>query len=387
MNSSQKVSLRNIRVCHIAHGDLWAGAEVQLATLLAALARKPGYEFSAVLLNDGKLADALRNVGISVNILSEASFNSAQLLIRLVRYLKHHQPDIVHTHKYKDNILGSCAAALAGVHIVVRSVHGMTEPFRGREYIKMGLYESLDKLMNKWKVSKIIAVSSDITSTLTKIYGPRKVVRIHNGINLQQIEVMQDRNKVRKRLGVGSDEYLVGTVGRLTPVKGHDIMMKTAHLLKKESVNCKFLIVGDGPLMLTLKTLARTLGIEKEVILAGQRDDVYDLINAMDVFLLPSLHEGIPMVLLESLALGRPIIASRVGGVPEIISHDKEGLLVEPGSPEELKRGIRTLMDDRSHASKLAEAGRKRVEEGFTGNLMAERTAQLYSALIVDEVQ
>ena len=376
-----------IKVCHIAHGDLWAGAEVQLATLCDIVVKKPGFELAVVLLNEGRLADTLRTAGVNVVVLSEMKYNSVQLFFLLVRYLSHYQPDIVHTHKYKDNILGSCAAALVGVRIVVRSVHGMTEPFRGREYIKMVLYESLDKLMSKWKVRKIIAVSSNITSQLIKIYGPRKVVRIHNGINLKQIQVVEDRNKVRERLGVGSDEYLVGTVGRLTPVKGHDIMMQTARLLKEESVNCKFLIVGDGPLMMNLKTLVRTLGIEKEVILAGQRDDVYDLINAMDIFLLPSLHEGIPMVLLESLALGRPVIASRVGGIPEIISHDKEGLLVEPGGSEELKRSIRTLIDDRHHASKLAGAGRKRVEEGFTGDLMAERTVQLYSALIADGVQ
>ena len=381
IGSSPDLTLKNLKVCHIAHGDLWAGAEVQLATLCDIIVKKPGFELSVVLLNEGRLAETLRTAGVNVVVLSESKYNSVQLLIHLVRYLRRHQPDIVHTHKYKDNILGSCAAAIAGIPVVVRSVHGMTEPFRGREYVNMALYEMADRLVSRWKVRKVIGVSSNITSVLKRLYGSEKVVCIHNGINLQKVQVKQDRGRVRECLGIGSDEHMVGTVGRLTTVKGHDIMMQTARLLKEEDVNCKFLIVGDGPLMLKLKALTRTLGIEKEVTLAGQRDDVYDLINAMDIFLLPSLHEGIPMVLLESLALGRPVVASRVGGIPEIISHGKEGLLVEPGDVEELKENVSLLINDRTYADNLARAGRKRVEEKFSGDLMAEQTLRLYSEL------
>ena len=373
---------KTIKVCHIAHGDLWAGAEVQLATFCDIVVNKPGFELSVVLLNEGRLADTLRTTGINAMVLSESKYNSVQLFIRLVRYLRQYRPDIVHTHKYKDNILGSCASVIAGIPVVVRSVHGLTEPFRGREYVNMALYEIADRLVSTWKVKKIIGVSENITSVLKRLYGAGKVVCIHNGIDLKKVQVKQERAKVRQCLGVGSNECVVGTVGRLTTVKGHDIMIQTARLLKNENVDCKFLIVGDGPLMLKLKALAQTLGIEKEVILAGQRDDVYDLINAMDIFLLPSLHEGIPMVLLESLALGCPVIASRVGGIPEIVSHGKEGLLVEPGRVEELKENVSLLIKDRTYADKLSKAGRQRVEEVFSGDLMVEQTVGLYSALV-----
>ena len=226
-------------------------------------------ELSAVLLNEGRLAVELRRLGIHVMVFSEEEHHSALLLFRLVKYLKQYRPAIVHTHKYKDNILGSIAAVAAGVSTVVRTVHGMTEPFTGQAYVKMMGYETLDRMVMSLKGKRIIAVSSDIASVLGRMYGNQKVVRIHNGIDLDKIAATKDQSKVRDELGIGTADFVIGTVGRLTPVKGHEFLLRMIGSLKDEISNLKCLIVGDGPLLPRLTSLVRDLGLERKVMLAG----------------------------------------------------------------------------------------------------------------------
>jgi len=375
---------RAIKVCHIAHGDLWAGAEVQLVTLLSSLVRIPGFEFSVVLLNEGRLAKELRRLEINVTVIPERSSSSGRIVSKLVGHLRKNRADIIHTHKYKDNILGAIAGKLVGVPYIIRMVHGLSEPFHGTEYVKMAFYERLDGIMNRCMVKKLVAVSLNIKAVLDKKYGSDKIVHIHNGIDLEKVVVKKDKWEKRRELHVDQNCYLIGTVGRLTPVKGHEIFLEAASLLLKEGRNVKCLLVGDGPLKERLKELAIQLGIEKNVILTGHQDDVYDFINVMDVFVLPSLHEGIPMVLLEALALERPVVASRIGGIPEVIEHGRSGLLVTPGAIKELAQTLISLLGDKHLAESLGKAGRKRVEGYFDAGLMAQSVAQVYRTLVFE---
>lgn len=373
--------IKPIKVCHIAHGDLWAGAEAHLATLLEGLRDYVRFNFTVVLFNEGRLALELRSLGMSVVVLREDRHGPFRTLCSLIKLMKETAPDIIHTHKYKDNILGCIAAAVAGVPKVVRIVHGMVEPFTGKEYVKMVAYETLDGLAIRSKVNTLIAVSANIESRLAKKYGADRVVRIHNGINLDRVRITEPRQSVRDRLGVSTGTYLIGTVGRLTAVKGHEFLLRVASLPRGSSRSVQYLIVGDGPLMSTLRALAVHLGIEKQVLFLGHREDIYDLIHSMDAFVLPSLHEGIPMVLLEALALSRPVVASRVGGIPEVIEHGVSGLLVEPGDPTALHGALNKLMQDQSYADRLGQCGRKMVEQEYSATLMVRRTAELYSSL------
>ncbi len=128
--------------------------------------------------------------------------------------------------------------------------------------------------------------------------------------------------------------------------------------------------------------LVKELGMEKEVVLAGHRDDVYDLVNCMDIFALPSIHEGIPMALLEALALRRPVVASRVGGIPEVVIHGASGVLVTPGSVAELEQSLDIILRDRSYGIQLGQAGRSCIEAEFSATVMAERTADFYFSLV-----
>jgi glycosyltransferase involved in cell wall biosynthesis len=374
-------SPKKLGICHVAHGDLWAGAEVHLVTLLEGLLRLDQFDISAILFNEGRLTDELRSLGIPVFVLNEKQYSALGILAKLTQHIRNKNPDIVHTHKYKDNILACIAATALKVQHVVRIVHGMAEPFRGREYTRMIAYRMLDDIAIRSRVSKLIAVSANIESKLGIKYGFSKVVCIRNGINLDKVRITSPRQATRARLGVDPNAYLVGTVGRLAAVKGHEFLLQAASLPQWNTGLMQYLIVGDGPLMPSLRALAARLGIEKQVILAGHRNDIYDLIAAMDAFVLPSLHEGIPMVLLEALALDRPVIASRVGGIPEVIEHGVNGLLVAPASPVELHAALNTLMHDSSYSELLGLSGRRRVENEYSATLMVKRTAALYASL------
>ncbi len=370
-----------INVCHVAMGDLWAGAEVQLLALMKYLIRLPGFEWTVILFNEGKMADELRKLPVSLTVIPEKDHSAITLAYRLAKKFQQVRPDIVHSHKYKDSILGSIVARCLHVPHVVRVVHGMPEPFKGLKNLKMAGYTLADRFVTRWFVDKVVAVSSDIEKLLAQIYGADRVVCIHNGIDLEAIHVTTQRSEQRKGWQIDDKAILIGTVGRLVPVKGHAILIEALGILHKSNPNVRLLLIGDGPLRGHLEAVVKRLGLEQAVIFAGHQAQAYDFINMMDIFVLPSLHEGIPMVLLEALALERPVIASRVGGIPEVVSHGTSGILVNPVNPEELAAGLKGLIQDRKKAEELGNAGRCRVEQEFDASLMAARTAAVYQSL------
>ena len=187
---------------------------------------------------------------------------------------------------------------------------------------------------------------------------------------------------MRKEWHIDDMAILIGTVGRLVSVKGHAVLLKALRILSESHHNVTLIIVGDGPLRGQLEREVRNLGLERSVIFAGHQAQSYDFINMMDVFVLPSLHEGIPMVLLEALALQRPVVATCVGGIPEVISQGETGLLAKPGDAVSLAESIRQLVENRSKALSIGESGRLRVEKEFNAQIMAKRTIDMYETVL-----
>lgn len=376
-----------MRICHVAMGDLWAGAEVQLLALMTYLVRLPGFEYSVVLFNEGRLADELRKLPLSLAVIPEKQHGPLALSAGLARVFRRFRPDVVHTHKYKDSILASIVARCMGVPHVVRIVHGMPEPFQGLRNVKMSAYMIADRFVTRRLVDKVIAVSSEIEQALGRLYDPDRLVRIHNGIDLEAVRVTTQRGDKRKEWGVDDKAMLIGTVGRLVPVKGHAVLLEAFRILSQSHPNVILIFVGDGPLRVELEDEANRMGLGRTVIFSGHQEQSYDFINMMDVFVLPSLHEGIPMVLLEALALRRPVVASRAGGIPEVLTHSYSGVLVSPTNAEELATAIKSLINDPSKAAALGVAGRSQVESEFSADLMATRTAEVYRTLQTDVAQ
>jgi glycosyltransferase involved in cell wall biosynthesis len=245
----------------------------------------------------------------------------------------------------------------------------------------MRIYELCDRGVTHLCVNKLIAVSSDIEKVLCVKYGAQRVIRIHNGIDLEVLGKSRARDEVRRELGVDSKCLLIGTVGRLTAVKGHEYLLKTAQLMLQKRRNVKFVIVGDGPLKVELQSLAAQLGITENVAFLGHQDDACALMEAMDLFVLPSLHEGIPMVILEAMALGRPVVASRVGGIPEVITDTVRAARVCWGSCRD-RTGMSETAGDHNLAERYGQAGRARVEQQFSSVVMGGKVANLYRQLV-----
>jgi glycosyltransferase involved in cell wall biosynthesis len=376
----------SLNICHVAMGDLWAGAEVQLMSLLVSLAHFPDLKVSAILFNEGRLADELRRFGIPTHVIPESRHSSWSIAKQLSTYFREHHIDILHTHKYKDNILVAFSSIYQHSHRRVKTVHGFPEPHRGLSSLKWNFYYRLDNAVNRWFTNRLIAVSMDLFGHLVKRFGDQKVVAIHNGINVEEIRVTCCSRELRAQLGISERDYVVGAMGRLNAGKGFECFIQSADIIKRQRPNVKFLIVGDGPLRSSLRTLTCQYGLGDDVVFLGHRDDNYNSLNLFDLFVLPSFSEGIPMVLLEALALARPVVASRVGGIPEVIEHGRNGLLVSAGDADELARCCIALMDDQGRARGLGLAGRKSIEEGFTAGVMAAKVAAVYRKLVCSGV-
>jgi glycosyltransferase involved in cell wall biosynthesis len=373
------VSPMAISVCHVAVADLWAGAEVQLKVLLAKLAEKPALRLSVVLFNQGKLEKEIEKLGIGVTVFSEDKWASPRLFLNLIRQFKQAKVQIVHTHKYKDTILAAPAAKLSGVPYVVRTVHGLREPFPGIKAMRMNVYEALEHTVLRCCVDSVVGVSSQVEA---KYRGICKTSCIRNGIDLKESVMQRERQQLRLNLGVDSETCLIGTVGRLAAVKGLQYLLTAVQNLLSQHINVKLLIVGDGEMREELESQASRLGISAHAMFLGHRDDTQDLLTSMDIFVLPSLSEGVPMALLEAMAASRPIVASRVGGIPEIVTNGVEGFLVEPTDVQGLVDKCLELIRSQDLANKMGELARKRVEQDFSATAMADQVSSLYRDLV-----
>lgn len=371
-----------LKLCHIAMGDLWAGAEVQLATLTAELAKRPGIALSVVLFNDGRLADEIRRCNVPVTVLPESSLGMHQLVRKFVAFCQANRFDLIHTHKYKDNLVGSIAAGYCGIPHLVRTIHGLAEPFRGLEAMKMRLYDAADDLAIRAKADRVVAVSGEIAKILQARYGEHLVAHIYNGVRLGGICPQKTPKEVRSLLRVSDSVRLIGVVGRLTAVKGHQHFLEALVKMNRRASDIHGVIVGDGPLRESLQSQAHALGLADRVHFVGHRDDTYDFMRALDVFVLPSLHEGIPMVLLEAMALTRPIVASRIGGIPEVVHDGVHGLLVPVGDAGALADACLRHLTDGELAARCAAAARSRVEQHFSSEAMADHMCRLYAEVI-----
>ncbi|HEU4891310.1 MAG TPA: glycosyltransferase [Vicinamibacterales bacterium] len=370
---------RAMRVCHVMSADLWAGAEVQVATLTSYLARSSEVTLSVVLFNDGSLAAELRRIGIDVTVVDERNHGAVDIVKALTTHFRVRQTDIVHTHRYKDNILATAAALVAGGPRIIRTVHGLTEPMRGWARLKCLALETVDWFALGHCAAAVVAVSRDTAAAMmAKGFSQQFVRQIHNGIDMVNTRATRCRDEVRREFRIAADSPLVGTAGRLTPVKAQDDFLRAAHLIARRQPDFRFVIVGEGPEESALRQLAADLGIEGQVIFTGGRRDVNDLIAAMDVFVLPSLAEGMPMVLLEAMTLGTPCVATAVGGVPELIEHHVNGVLVPPRAPRALAEACTTLASNRSWARSLAARATQTIAENFSQPANGSKVVQTY---------
>lgn len=371
-----------ISVCHVVSGDRWAGAEVQVAGLLRKLADRAEIRVSAILLNPGRLADELAGAGIPLEIIPEASNNIFQVASRARAILRERRPHILHSHRYKENLLAAWLARRGCARFVVRTQHGLPEPFRGRRAAKQGLVHTLDGYVARHGTDRFIAVTEDIRKHWAARLPADRLVTIHNGIELERVRARFSRVDARRMLELDSNDFVIGAATRLEPVKRIDLFLRTAREIVQVRPGAKFLIAGEGAESERLRELCGSLGIAERVRFLGHRDDIYDVLQTMDVLLLTSDHEGLPTALLEAMWLGVSIVARRVGGIPEVIENGVHGTLLDSDDTVRLALACLALADDRDYSRRMAAQARQHVAEHFSMQSTADSVARLYASLV-----
>ncbi len=383
---SAQVAQSHPKVLHIASGDLWAGAEVQLYTLSKSLHRNTGVPISVVLLNHGKLEDKLREAGITVIIINEAELNGLQILRALVRTIRDQSPDVVHTHRIKENILGSIAALLAGRIPSLRTAHGAPEHPPSWRQVPQRLINMLDWLCGRFIQKEIIAVSEDLSHILAEDYPPSHIHVIENGI---QIDSTSSHNtEDRPTESTGEIPFKIAFAGRLVPVKRVDICIETARYMHDHHPDLltSFHIFGDGPIRDELETLSQKLGTDGYVHFEGHCDDMGRKLCGMDMLLMTSDHEGLPMILLEAMALQIPVIAHAVGGIPALLDQGSCGILVREHNAAGYGEKVYQLAHDQELRTTISENAQARIKACYSADSNANNYLLEYSELTANRI-
>lgn len=293
--------------------------------------------------------------------------------LRMARLFRAFRPDIVHTRNWTciDAVIG---ARLAGVPVVIHGEHGRdaSDP-QGRNPLRRRVRRLLAPL-----VTEFVTVSRDLARWLTEDVGipARKVTHICNGVDTDRF-LPGDRDAARRAIGVPNGLAVVGTVGRLDPVKDHMGLIRA--FAEGVAYRAAILVIaGDGPTRPELAELVRTLGVEDRVRLLGERADIPLVLRALDLFVLPSVGEGISNAILEAMATGLPVVATRVGGNGELVSDGLTGRLIEPRSTAALAQAIRQYLDDPVLGKMHGRAARDRAERDFSLERMLAGYADLY---------
>jgi glycosyltransferase involved in cell wall biosynthesis len=305
-------------------------------------------------------------------------FNPA-VVLQLAEILREKQIDLLHCHKHKPTVYGTLASVIAGRIPVVSHVHGLSRT------------RSLTRRAANWailkSVQRIIAVSEsvrrDVIQTNWQI-DSSKVVTVKNCIDLEIIDnIKVSKKQARQRLGLSEDEIVFGTVGRLASTKGQSYLIEAFARVREYLPASRLVIMGKGPLLQELEKTAQNLGVLSWILFTGYRNDVFELLKGFDIFVLPSLAEGLSIALLEAMAMRLPVIASHVGGIPEVFGECRCGKLVQPKDASALAASMLEIGSADGEVKKqMGEQGRRRVEEEFTTNVMIRKLTEIYESVL-----
>lgn len=336
----------------------------------AGLSNSDSVQLVVILMNRGKLAEELERLGVVVHIVDESIFSFAKSACAIRRFTKEFAPDIIHSHRYKENLLAWCASRGLPCHSLVATQHGMLEIGGGLSKIELFRNWLFLQLLSL-KFARTVVVSEDMRRALVGRYGfkGKDVIVIHNGIRMPEGVISPP-----------GDRLVVGSAGRLFPVKDFSLLVDVAHKVVQQSEHIDFVLAGDGPELNMLREKVRRHGMEQRFTFLGHKEDMEAFYVGLDVYVNTSVHEGIPMSVLEAMAHGLPIVAPRVGGFPEILDQGVHGFLVEDRDPDKFAQSILRLSDFEERR-KMGQAARERVIDSFSQEVMVQRYLQLYNEL------
>jgi glycosyltransferase involved in cell wall biosynthesis len=369
--------MKQIKIAHIITDLDIGGAEWMLIRTLRNFKNNRYEHFVISLLPRNSLCKEIEKEGFKVYLLNLSKKNFIASFIKLLYILKKEKPQIVHNYLFHADISGRIAARLTGVPIVISSLRNECIGGRWRERLLR---------MTDFCVNRVTAVSQNVADShiLKGTTKKNKMRIIYNGLEFKGDQDNNSKNTsyIRRDMNIGEDLFLLLTVANLELKKGHVFLFDALALLKEKGYRLKLLVVGYGKERKKLEGDIVSKGLADEIILAGKREDVQKLLVASDAFVLPSLWEGLPNALLEAMAAGLPVVATRVGGIPEVVTDNGTGLLVEPQNSDALAKAIERIMNEDELRRRLAQNAREYVRRNFDIKRTVAETDELYKELL-----
>ncbi|MDQ2805593.1 MAG: glycosyltransferase [Chloroflexota bacterium] len=363
-----------LNVMHLIDVTGRGGAEKALVDLARGLDRRRYAVSVCATRSAGNYQPLLDAAGIPSLILDRQSRRDLYKLGGLVQVLRRQPIHILHAHLFGSNTWARLLGTLAGVPVIIAHEHGSA---------KAAHEIWLDRLL--YRLGDAVVVPSAASKRLLmQLEGlPAHALSVvYNGVDTAQFAGHAVTPAIRRTLGLDPTALLIGSVGRLSADKGgQDVLIRAVAQLRQTQPQVGLVFIGDGPLRPSLTGLAAQLGQTAAVQFTGVRPDVAQLLGALDLFVLPSLHEALPIAVLEALAVGLPVVTTRVGGVPEVVQDGVTGVLVPPGDAAALAAALARLIADPAGAARLAAAGQARVRADFTLDAMIAQVDQLYRRL------
>jgi glycosyltransferase involved in cell wall biosynthesis len=362
-----------MRIAEVVNSLEIGGAERMVVDLARCL-QAWGHSLHVICLRgSGKLAEPLMEAGIYALALEKGDGFSVTTLARLTSYIRKEGIDVVHTHNPLVHHYGAAGGRLAGAPVVVNTLHGMSN-INGAD-----------------RASRIFKAASGITDCIVSVcQTAHTFFEERTGIPRSKLEVIYNGIPLEKFLPSHCDKpregFVFGAVGRLVPVKDHHSLLKAFQLVKHRRPDCRLEILGDGPLRRELEELARSLGVADAVQFHGSHLDVSSFLHRVDTFVLSSVSEGLPLTMLEAMAAGLPVVATSVGGVPELIGATGCGWLCPPGHPEALAESMITAAQS-SQRNEMGREGQSFVIQRYSLDKMAREYEKLFERLLSQKLK
>ena len=366
-----------MRIIQLASGDLWAGAEVQLYHMVCSMVLLPDVDVWVVLLNHGQLERELKLQGVTVIVLNENDMGGLKIATALWKIIKQFKPDIIHTHRIKENIIGGCVAKITGCKSV-RTVHGADE-FKGDPlFSKSRILALVDNLAGRFFQQRVIAVSPELKEKLRAEYPPSSLVVINNSVNVAYIE-----NKSLETINFKKNkgELSVCFIGRFVSVKRVDLFYELAKetVLSKAGSNIHFYMIGDGPLWNKVKQQICTDKLESNIHLTGFVSNTAPYLKLMDLLVFTSEHEGLPMTLLEAMALGVPVLARKeLTTIAQVLCDGQCGYVDLGVDASAGSSRILEILNNKDAMKNISMLAKAKVQEEFSITVNVQHYIQLY---------
>ncbi|MFH1655622.1 MAG: glycosyltransferase family 4 protein [Candidatus Omnitrophota bacterium] len=384
--------LSRIKVLHIHTRGVIGGSGTNTLLTMQGMP-KDKYISELACGSEGPLVEAAKKDNLTLSIIPHLQnriniFYDLLALFELIALINKKEYKIVHTHNSKAGILGRLAANICCVPAIIHTQHSCVFKYGTLNYFQRKFYYFLEKISAKF-TDKIIYISHFLKREFidANIGSEKNSVVIYSGIVLKKFAMKVGVLEKNELLGLRRDEFIVGIVSRLEPGKGNEFIIKAIPKIIQEIPNIKFVFVGDGILRNYLEELAESLGVQEKVLFLGLRDDVFDLLQMFDIVCLASLYEGMGRVLLEAQAAGRPVVATRIGGIVDIVKDGKTGLLIPPKDVNSLAEAIIRLAQDRHLRTQMSEEARRFVDYRFSSAKMVVDIFNVYEELVLKKIK